>query len=61
MGDACKLPILKATVNEINEHNLLELVKESGELLLNGLKQIEVQCIYNYQILYEAIRHSTNP
>jgi 4-aminobutyrate aminotransferase/(S)-3-amino-2-methylpropionate transaminase len=41
MGDSAKLVILKATIEVMKSENLLDLVKESGKLLLDGLMDLQ--------------------
>ena len=50
MGDHVRLVMLEAIVNEIHQKNLLKLVRESGAILLDGLKELEViwQCYYSH-------------
>ena len=43
MGDHVRLVVLEAIVKEIQEKNLLKLVRESGNVLLSGLKELEVR------------------
>ena len=43
MGDPVKMVVLETVIKEIQSENLLSLVKESGEVLLSGLKELEVQ------------------
>ena len=42
MGDHVRLVMLEAIVKEIQQKNLLKLVRESGDMLLGGLKELEV-------------------
>lgn len=42
MGDHVRLVMLEEIVKEIQEKNLLKLVRESGNILLNGLKELQV-------------------
>lgn len=42
MGDPSKLPILQAIIEEIKREKLLELVRTSGQVLLSGLRDLEV-------------------
>ncbi len=42
MGDHARLVTLEAVVKEIEQKNLLETVKESGQVLLTGLQGLEV-------------------
>lgn len=41
MGDAGRLLLLEAVLKVIERDNLLKLVKESGDLLMDGLKQLQ--------------------
>ncbi len=41
-GDHTRLVTLEAVVKEIQEKNLLDLVRESGSVLLSGLQALEV-------------------
>jgi 4-aminobutyrate aminotransferase-like enzyme len=43
MGDHVRLVMLEGIVNEIQQKNLLKLVRESGAILLDGLKELEVR------------------
>ena len=43
MGDHVRLVMLEAIVKEIQQKNLLKLVRESGDILLGGLKELEVR------------------
>ena len=52
MGDHVRLVILEAIVNEIQEKNLLKLVRQSGSILLNGLKELEVYVYYTFNTRY---------
>ena len=45
MGDHVRLVMLEAIMREIQEKNLLKLVRESGDILLNGLKELGVRVI----------------
>lgn len=51
MGDHVRLVMLEAIVNEIHQKNLLKLVRESGAILLDGLKELEVTWQYYYSHL----------
>ena len=42
MGDQSKLLLLREVVRTIREENLLELVQESGKVLLQGLLDLQV-------------------
>ena len=42
MGDHVRLVMLEAIIKEIQEKSLLKLVRESGDVLLTGLKELEV-------------------
>lgn len=42
MGDHVRLVMLEAILREIQEKNLLKLVHQSGNILLNGLKELVV-------------------
>ena len=42
MGDSPRIEILQSVIDEIRKENLLELVKDSGQVLLAGLKELEV-------------------
>ena len=42
MGDHVRLVILEAILKEIQKKHLLKLVHQSGEILLNGLKELGV-------------------
>ena len=42
MGDQVRLVVLDAILKEVQRENLLALVRESGEILLSGLKQLQV-------------------
>ena len=46
MGDHMRLVVLEAILNEIDSQNLLSLVRESGKVLLSGLKDLEVGIYY---------------
>ena len=39
MGDHVRLVMLEAIIREIQQKNLLNLVRESGDVLLSGLKE----------------------
>lgn len=43
MGDHVRLVMLEAIMKEIVEKNLLKLVRESGDVLLTGLNELEVR------------------
>ena len=43
MGDHVRLVMLEAIVKEIQQKSLLKLVRESGDILLGGLKELEVR------------------
>ena len=43
MGDHVRLVMLEAIVKEMQQKNLLKLVRESGDILLGGLKELEVR------------------
>ena len=48
MGDHARLVTLEAVVKEIQENNLLESVRQTGDVLLSGLQSLEVsQCCMN--------------
>ena len=42
MGDLPRIEILQTVLDEIRKENLLELVRQSGHVLLAGLKELEV-------------------
>lgn len=42
MGDFVKVAMLKKSMEEVRKGNLLALAKESGEILLSGLRTLEV-------------------
>ena len=42
MGEPSKLIVLKSVLKEIKKENLLQLVQETGEVLLSGLRELEV-------------------
>ena len=42
MGDFVKVAMLKKAMEEVRKENLLALVNESGAVLLNGLRTLEV-------------------
>ncbi len=42
MGDAPRIEILQTVLDEMRKENLLELARDSGDVLLSGLKEIEV-------------------
>lgn len=46
MGDYIRTVLLSGIVREIQRSQLLDLVKVSGEVLLNGLKKLEVLLLY---------------
>ena len=48
MGDHIRTVILSAIVKEIKRGQLLGLVKESGDVLLSGLKKLEVYYYFYY-------------
>ena len=52
MGDHVRLVMLEAIVNEIQQKNLLKLVRESGAVLLDGLKELEVIILLLWQCYY---------
>ena len=65
MGDPCRLYVLQAVLEEIKKEHLLQLVQESGEVFLGGLKDLQVHrmCCYDYvyiylQVLYPWLVHS---
>ena len=43
LGDPSRMIVLESVLGEIRRHNLLELVKETGAVLLGGLKKLEVR------------------
>ena len=43
LGDPARLIVLECVLNEIRRHRLLELVKNTGAVLLDGLKDLEVR------------------
>ena len=53
MGDHVRTVLLGAIVKEIQRSQLLDLVKETGDVLLTGLKKLEVLlhavCACNHQ------------
>lgn len=51
MGDPTKLVVLSAFLEVLKKENLLDLVKESGHVLLTGLQQLQV----NYTVLMNVI------
>ena len=42
MGDPSKTFVIRAILEEMRKHDLLEVVKLSGSVLLQGLKETEV-------------------
>ncbi len=42
MGDPPRIELLTAVLNEIKKENLLQLNKDSGHVLLEGLKNLQV-------------------
>lgn len=42
MGDHARLVTLEAVIQEIQQHKLLDLVTETGKVLLSGLQRLEV-------------------
>ena len=42
MGDPPRIELLKAVLGEIKKENLLQLVQDSGHVLLEGLKNLQV-------------------
>lgn len=42
-GDPSRLAVLEAVLGEIKRHNLQQLVLESGDALLSGLKELQVR------------------
>lgn len=49
MGDPARMQVLRAVLEEIKRENLLLLVQVTGEVLLSGLKELEVRC-YKYRV-----------
>ena len=41
LGDPARLIVLECVLNEIRRNRLLELVKQTGTVLLDGLKDLE--------------------
>ncbi len=58
MGDHSKYFVLKAILQEIKRLELFELVKSSGAMLLEGLKEIQVYSRSVYTIVYYYIIQS---
>lgn len=46
MGDPSKNLLLSEVLNVIRRENLLEEVTRSGKALLNGLYELQVQCLF---------------
>ena len=42
MGDPVRLVLLEAVLGEIKQRNLIQNVRETGEVLLAGLKELQV-------------------
>ena len=42
MGDSPRIEILQTVLDEIRKENLLDLARDSGDVLLSGLKELEV-------------------
>ena len=42
LGDEIRLVILGAVLKEIQRQNLIRLVRDSGDVLLSGLRELEV-------------------
>ncbi len=42
MGDPPRIELLKAVFEEIEKENLLQLVQDSGHVLLEGFKTLQV-------------------
>lgn len=42
LGDPARLIVLESVLREIQRHRLLELVQQTGTVLLDGLKELEV-------------------
>ena len=43
LGDPSRMTVLESILGQMRKHNLLELVKETGAVLLGGLKELEVR------------------
>ena len=48
MGDPLKLVMLEEMIKVINEDNLLQNTESTGELLLTGLKELQVCTVCTY-------------
>ena len=58
MGDHSKYFVLRAILDEIKRYDLFEVVKLSGRVLLQGLRELEVRVECNEYIVHRNLKYS---